>query len=92
MQRHRRSFHELGHAHELTFSCFRRFRFWRAKRIRQWLKDSKDSIDSARSRQSFLVWTYVFMSDHVPLLVLPMLTEVNMGSFLKFPVARRALQ
>src|SRR4051794_30490112 len=53
-RRHRRrSFDEPGHAHELTCSCYRRFRFLEAERTCRWLARS---IDDARGRWDFDLW------------------------------------
>ena len=92
MKRHRRSFHDFGHAHELRFSCYRRFQFFRAERTSQWLKDS---IDFARLNESFLLWAYVFMPDHIHLLILSTSRNTDMGNIfkaIKSPMARRALR
>ncbi|WP_237229288.1 REP-associated tyrosine transposase [Rubinisphaera sp. JC750] len=91
-KRHRRSFHEAGHAHELTFSCYRRFPFLKADRVCEWLAES---IHNARTIHSFRLWAYVFMPDHVHLLIYPDTAEVDIGRVLKLikaPVARQALK
>jgi putative transposase len=67
-QSRRKSFNIAGHAHELTFSCFRRYPFLRAERCCQWLAES---INAARERHDFALWGYVFMSDHVHLIIFP---------------------
>ena len=36
-RRHRCNFNEPGHAHELTFRCYRRFPFFKAERTCPWL-------------------------------------------------------
>jgi putative transposase len=59
---------ECGHAHELTFSCFHRYAFLKAERTCQWLADA---IDEARKRLDFAVWAYVFMPEHVHIIVYP---------------------
>mgnify|MGYP002623844553 CR=1 FL=1 len=92
MKRHRRSFHEFGDAHEVTFSCYRRFPFFRAERTCEWLKQA---IDSARVSESFALWAYVFMPDHIHLLILPVSGDADMARILKSiksPVGRRALR
>jgi REP element-mobilizing transposase RayT len=60
--------HEPDAAHELTFSCHRRFAFLRAERTCAWLADA---IDKARYEHPFLLWAYVFMPEHVHLLIWP---------------------
>ncbi len=91
MGRHRKSWHEAGHAHELTFSCYRRFPFLGADRTCQWLCES---IESAKQSRSFLLWAYVFMPDHVHLLIFPQDDEADMGRILeaiKAPVGLKAI-
>jgi putative transposase len=64
----RRAYNIPGHAHELTFSTYQRYPFLRADRCCGWLADS---IAVAREKQAFWVWSYVFMPDHVHLLLNP---------------------
>jgi putative transposase len=87
----RRSFDEPGHAHELTFSCYRRYRFLKAERTCQWLARA---IDAARRRWDFDLWAYVFMPEHVHLIVRPLGPEARVPAILravKQPVGRRAI-
>jgi putative transposase len=60
--RHRQNFNDPGDAHELTFSCYRDYRFMRAERICQWLARS---INIARVSLETDVWAFVFMPEHV---------------------------
>jgi putative transposase len=90
-ERRRREINVLGHAHELTFSCYRRFTFLRAERTCRWLADA---LQAARDRHEFDLWAYVFMPDHVHLIVYPRKADHSMRSILagiKLPVARRAI-
>jgi putative transposase len=87
---HRRPANEPGHAHEMTFSCYRKFPFLRAERTCLWLVDA---IEQARARLDFAVWAYVFMPDHVHLLVGPK-SSCDVATILKSikgPVGRRAI-
>ena len=86
-----RRYNEPGHAHALTFSCFRRQPFLSGDLARKWLVDA---IDHARSYHHFHLWSWVIMPEHVHLLIWP--TEANYSisrilSSLKQPVSRRAL-
>ena len=86
----RRSYNEPGHAHELTFSCYRGFPFLKAERTCQWLSES---IEEARLRLDFAVWAYVFMPDHVHMIVCPRKPDYEVSTILrtiKEPVGRRA--
>ena len=65
---HRRNCNDPGHAHELTFSCYKRYQFLRAERTCLWLAES---IEEARTRWNFDLWAYVFMPEHVHLIVYP---------------------
>jgi putative transposase len=85
-----RRFEEQGHAHALTFSCFRRQPFLSRDRSRQWLLDA---IDGARQKQQFHLWAYALMPEHVHLLIWPTEWEYSIGrilSAIKLPVTRRA--
>jgi putative transposase len=77
-------------AHYLTFSCFLRRPFLQSQRGPQW---TAESVQAARGRGMFLLWGYVFMPEHVHLLIYPnegvkistILTE------LKQPVTRKVI-
>jgi putative transposase len=89
---HRKSIDEPGHAHELTFSCYRSFPFLNSDRSCQWLAEA---IDAARTKASFLLWAYVFMPDHAHILILPTDEAHPISSILKAikaPVGRRAIE
>ncbi len=81
----------MGHAHELTFSCYHGYPFLKADRCCEWLIDA---IDAARDKLDFAVWAYAFMPEHVHLIVWPSqekydITEIRSG--IKLPVSRRAV-
>jgi putative transposase len=64
----RKSLSIRGHAHGLTFTCYRRHRFLARDRTCAWLGEA---IDDARRRLGFSLWAYVFMPEHVHLVVRP---------------------
>ena len=66
--RHRQNFNDPGDAHELTFSCYRGYQFMRAERTCQWMATS---IDIARVSLETDLWAFVFMPEHVHLIVHP---------------------
>jgi putative transposase len=74
------AYNEPGHAHELTFSCYRRFHFLAAERTCAWLADA---IEQARRRLDFSLWAYVFMPDHAHLIVLPRQAIYDIPAILK---------
>ncbi len=87
-----RAYNDPGHAHELTFSCYRRFTFLSKDRTCQWLADA---IRKAKTELNYLLWAYVFMPDHVHLIVYPQHHVYNDSEFLKQikePVSRQAVQ
>lgn len=91
MKRHRHAINEPGHAHELTFSCYRKYPFLKAERTCLWLAAA---IDGARDRLDFDVWAYVFMPDHAHMIVRPRSHPYDVAAILrevKHPVARLAL-
>ena len=65
---HRKAINAPGHAHELTFSCYQRYPFLKAERTCLWLVDA---IQAARVKHNFDLWAYVFMPEHVHLIVRP---------------------
>ena len=87
----RRNFNEPGQAHELTFSCYHRFAFLKAERTCQWLKES---IDESRVELDYDLWAYVFMPEHVHLIVHPRRAVYDIADIrlaIKEPVARQAI-
>jgi REP-associated tyrosine transposase len=86
----RRTYNDRGHAHALTFSCFHRFPFLSAERTCAWLVES---IENARAELWFALWAYVFMPEHVHLVIHPSGTVLEISRTLrsiKEPVGRRA--
>lgn len=91
---HRKRLHRInepGHAHALTFSCFRRQPFLNRDRSRQWLLKA---IGVARARHRYHVWAYVLMPEHAHVLVWPTEHDYDVSAFLasvKTSVSRTAL-
>jgi putative transposase len=91
-QMRRPAINEPGHAHELTFCCFHRYAFLKAERTCQWLADA---VEKARIELDFALWAYVFMPDHVHLLVCPNRPNYDIRLILqkiKEPVGRQAIK
>ncbi len=91
-RRHRRNHNEPGHAHELTFSCYNGFKFLQAERTCSWLAES---IEEARAELNFGLWAYVFMPEHVHLLVHPRDAEYDIADIrkaIKSPVGSKAIK
>jgi putative transposase len=87
-----RGYNDPGHAHELTCSCYRRYPLLSKARSCQWLADA---IDAARQELNYAVWAYVFMPDHIHLIVWPRERQYDDSDFLgrfKEPVSRQAMQ
>jgi putative transposase len=86
---------EFGHAHELTFTCYHGYPcypFLKAQRTCDWLADA---VNDARREFDFQLWAYVFMPEHVHLLVCPKQRGYNMSLILKAikePVGRKAIK
>ena len=64
----RKVFDEQGHAHLLTFTCYKRRRFFSNDAA---CKLFLECLDAARKRHGFQVWAYVVMPEHVHILVWP---------------------
>ena len=80
-----------GQAHALTFGCYRSRLFLSKQRTCDWLVEA---IEAARRRHAFELWAYVFMPNHVHLVVYPKGTTSSISRILwaiKQPVARRAI-
>ena len=57
-----------GHAHYLTFSCWRQLPLLSRDRSRLWFVES---LRRARAKHGFDLWAYVIMPEHVHLVILP---------------------
>ncbi|GAB4140540.1 MAG: transposase [Planctomycetaceae bacterium] len=72
MQPHQRKrirhFHEPGHLHELTFSCYQQKPLLVDESWREMLAES---VDRAMTRHGYRLIAFVFMPEHVHLLVFP---------------------
>jgi putative transposase len=86
----RRAINELGHAHFLTFSCWKRWPLLSKNRSREWVIEA---IAQLRETQHVAIWAYVIMPEHVHLLILPRERDYEMSRILaalKAPVSRAA--
>jgi REP-associated tyrosine transposase len=91
-RKHVHSYNIPGHAHELTFSCFRRLPLLTRDRTRRWFVDA---MEAARDELNLQLWAYVIMPEHVHLLFWPMNEDYKVGlirTALKVPVARKAVR
>ncbi len=80
-----------GDAHCLTFSCYHRLPLLLSETLCGWLVEA---INQARSQQAFDVWGYVFMPEHVHVLIMPQRKEYSISDILsaiKRPVAYKAI-
>ena len=87
-----KGYNEPGHAHELTFSCYRKYPFLSKDRTCEWLAEQ---LDVVRRELNFHLYAYVFMPDHVHLIVMPNERDYDTSIFLKRlkePVSRKAVQ
>ncbi len=87
-----RRYNDPGHAHALTFSCFRRQPFLARDRGRTWFVES---LGAARTKHNFAIWAYVVMPEHVHLVIFPRNETYSISDILtdiKQPVTRRALK
>ena len=57
-----------GHAHYLTFSCYNQLPLLRSPSVCRILANA---VDDARQSHRFDIWGWVFMPEHVHLLILP---------------------
>jgi putative transposase len=87
----RRNFNVPGHAHELTFSCYHQHPFLTPDRTCTWLAEA---LDDARREWDFALWAYVFMPEHVHLIVFPRRAVYDIADIrqaVKEPVARKGV-
>jgi REP-associated tyrosine transposase len=68
-----------GHAHELTFSCYKKQPFLLDDQVPTFFAEA---LKQARTKQSFDLWAYVLMPEHVHLLVKPQLETYSISAIL----------
>lgn len=81
-QRHRktiRHFHQPGDFHELTFSVYRRLPLLTND---DWRRQLSRSIDQANQEESMQLVAFVFMPEHLHLLVYPTRPQPDLGLYL----------
>ncbi len=69
-----------GHVHELTFSCYKRQPLLNLDRAYQYLVPA---INIARAKHRFALMAYVFMPEHIHLLLFPKGETYSISSILK---------
>jgi putative transposase len=80
-----------GHVHFYTFSCYQRMPLLTNELWRIWLAES---IDHASKKLNVDLWAYVFMPEHVHLLIHPRRESYRISAFMqlaKNPMARRVI-
>jgi putative transposase len=91
VQKRRQRYEEPGQPRELTFCCYRRYPFLSRPRVCEWLNEA---LETGRAKFGMQLWAYVFMPEHVHLLVYPADAAAQVSRFLqavKEPVARKAV-
>lgn len=68
-----------GHAHELTFSCYKRQPFLNSNKACEFLAEA---INISMSKYNFHVWAYVFMPEHTHLLIMPLNDDYSISNIL----------
>ena len=80
-----------GDAHELTFCCYKKRPFLTNENARSYLIDS---LNASRVRYHFDIWAWVFMPEHVHILIYPLDELYSISSILrsiKQPMAGRMI-
>lgn len=72
-------YHDPGDVHELTFSCYRGMKLLANDTWRGYLASS---VEKACGQRRFRLVAFVFMPEHVHLVVLPESDEPDIGAFL----------
>ncbi len=86
----RRAWNEPGHAHFLTYLCFRRSPLLTRERTRRWVLGA---LETTRREHDVALWSYVIMPEHVHALLLPRQPRYEMRGILvslKRPVSDAA--
>ena len=79
-----RHYHEPGHFHEFTFSCYHQMKLLANDTWRGYLARS---IDDATANEGFQVLAFVFMPEHVHLIAYPTRPDADASSSSRFLAA-----
>jgi putative transposase len=79
LRKTRRSWNQPGHAHFLTYSCYRRLPLLSRQRTRRW---ALAAMEAARQQLDLAIWAYVIMPEHVHLLLCPLRLDYEMRRIL----------
>ncbi len=69
-----------GNAHELTFSCYKRQPFLKNETVKDLLATA---INNASNKHLFDIWAYVFMPEHIHLLIYTQEEHYSISNILK---------
>jgi len=86
-----RMYNTPGHAHFLTYSCFKQRPFLKSATAKGWFIDA---LANGCRRHDIALWAYVIMPEHVHVLVKPRLVQYSISKFqasVKGSVGMRAL-
>ncbi len=75
-----RHYHDPGHIHELTFSCYHR---WPLLTNNAWRGMLAESIDRAMEGHRYRLTAFVFMPEHVHLMIYPLPEADTIDALLK---------
>ena len=78
-QKRIRHFDVVGHVHHLTFSCYQQMSLLTNDAWRYWLSES---IENSLRRHGFILHAFVFMPNHVHLLVRSQMKDARIDKFL----------
>jgi len=91
-QSSRKAYNEPGHAHFLTFSCYRDLALLKRDATRHWVIDA---LAGTRARHDVDLYAYVIMPEHIHILLRPRQPDYDMRRIqaaLKRPVSWKAKQ
>jgi len=73
-------FNTPGHAHFITFSCFHNQSLLTLTSAKEFLASS---INESASKYNFELWAYVFMPDHIHILIYPVVEDYSISVILR---------
>ena len=80
IRKKRKTYNTPGHAHELTFSCYKGIPFFRNEKFRTFYTTA---VRLAKEKHSFDIWAYVVMPEHIHMLIFPTLKNYSVSSIVK---------
>ena len=85
----KKHFNTPGHAHELTFSCYRRRRYFENEKV---CEIFMEELEKTKVKYEFKLWAYVIMPNQIHLLIWPQKPDYDISKIMQDLKSKSALR